>query len=403
MSYNLSSSGINGESVIPALRESCHDLRIASNIKINEAQIDKFILEMNRAEWEKDAGSNKHGIRLPLRFDSHEEELNLIAILSILNFLSAYRTPLHRLTGRGAWSTILSLVLAAHLSSTDDSASPLTTEGMLKSTPATLAPLAQIQLYNEKAHPTLGPAVKVGEKDNEAWEILELVAGVLTETGQVLKTLGKRDLGQWVKDELIKTEGNEGEMLVKLATTFPAFCDAYTIDGKQVYILKKALFLLNAIALRFGPSSSDDTPSFPIPSVDNLPVFADNVIPTMLVHFQLLDLSSSTDPVLLAGLVPSTPQLTNSETEATEVPSSSTPTPGVSLSASSAARLRASAVDVCAFIVKRAKELAPTDGEKTAWLKDWNEVDLDGYLWSVAKNKGLRDVPRVVELGTVFY
>ena len=38
------------------------------------------------------------------------------------------------------------------------------------------------------------------------------------------------------------------------------------------------------------------------------------------------------------------------------------------------------------------------------WLKEWNEVGLDGYLWSLAKEGERRgSVERVQERGTVYY
>lgn len=40
--------------------------------------MDAFVLGLDQTAWEKDAGSQKHGIRLPLRFDTPEEELNVI-------------------------------------------------------------------------------------------------------------------------------------------------------------------------------------------------------------------------------------------------------------------------------------------------------------------------------------
>lgn len=53
----------------------------------------------------------------------------------------------------------------------------------------------------------------VGEKDEEAWEILELACGVLRETGGVLKMEGKGSLGAWVGDKLVETGGDENLML----------------------------------------------------------------------------------------------------------------------------------------------------------------------------------------------
>ena len=48
-----------------------------------------------------------HGMSLPLNFDSVAQELNVLSVLSLLNFASGYRVPLHRATGRGASSQTL--------------------------------------------------------------------------------------------------------------------------------------------------------------------------------------------------------------------------------------------------------------------------------------------------------
>lgn len=56
-----------------------------------------------------------------------------------------------------------------------------------------------------------------------------------------------------------------------------------------VYLFKKSLFLLTAITLRFSPkpnlSEEDQPPNlgdvhFPLPGIADLPIFADNVIPS---------------------------------------------------------------------------------------------------------------------------
>jgi len=65
--------------------------------------------------------------------------------------------------------------------------------------------------------------------------------------------------------------------------------------------------------------------------------------------------------------------------------------------------LRASSVYACQLIVQRAKELGE-EREGMEWLKEWNEVGLDGYLWSLAKEGERRgSVERVQERGTVYY
>lgn len=51
------------------------------------------------------------------------------------------------------------------------------------------------------------------------------------------------------------------------------------MDGQQVYLFKKALFLLSAISDRFA-TDIDAKAAFPIPRAENLPIFADNVLPS---------------------------------------------------------------------------------------------------------------------------
>ncbi|GAA5859445.1 hypothetical protein JCM1840_004620 [Sporobolomyces johnsonii] len=368
-------------SLVSSIRSSCASCRTRSNILINEAAVDTFILSIPRAEWEQEAGPEKHGVRLPLRFDSPDDELNLLSVLALLNFLSGYRPVLHRLTSRGAYSTILSLVLSAYLASDDPASSILSTQGMLSATPASIAALAQIQTHQEKDHPTLGSAVKVGLKDEEAWECLELIVGVLKETGEVLKKEGKGNLGQWVSEKLVQTQGDSGEMVKQLAETFPAFRDAHLVDGEPVYLFKKALWLLTIITLRFS-SDTASPPPFPLPKIEDLPVFADNVLPTLLVHLNILTLASSTDPALSSlSLSSATPPL---------------------LSSTSATRLRAAALDACASIVRRAHALGEHH-EGREWLETWTEQQLDGWLWGLGKRDEFRSVERVAERGTVYY
>ncbi|KAK4691501.1 hypothetical protein P7C70_g9333, partial [Phenoliferia sp. Uapishka_3] len=112
----------------------------------------------------------------------------------------------------------------------------------------------------------------------------------------------------------------------------------------------------------------------------------------MLVHLDILSLTASSDPALASGLTP----------PATESSSTAVLVAGVKLSATPAARLRASSVDACSHIVSRAHTLAKED-ESRKWLSTMRETDLDGYLWSIAKEEKLRDVHRFVERGTVFY
>ncbi|BGP33589.1 hypothetical protein JCM10296v2_005393 [Rhodotorula toruloides] len=368
-------------SLLSTIRSSCAILTAKSGITIDPAKIDEYILSVPQEEWERESSLEKHGVRLPLVFDSVEEELNVLGILALLNFLSGYRHALHRLTGRGAFSTIQMLVLSAYISSSDNpDSSILSARGMRQATVAQLADLARIETHVEKAHPTLRSAVKVGEKDEEAFEILGLLARVLNKTGEALERFGARSLGAWLLEKLVEAEGDGMKLVHDLASTFPAFHDVHVVDDQPVFILKKALWLVTIISLAFRTREACDMP-FKVPDISGFPVFADNVIPTLLIHHGILDLPASSDPVLRSLSLP--------------VPSS------LALSSASATRLRAASIVACSAIISRAHELASQPGKE--WLASWTEQELDGWLWNEGKRGEMRDVERIAEKGTVYY
>ncbi|BGP02784.1 Queuosine salvage protein [Rhodotorula toruloides] len=367
--------------LLSTIRSSCATLTAKSGITIDPANIDEYILSMPQDDWKRESGPEKHGVRLPLVFDSVEEELNVLGTLALLNFLSGYRHALHRLTGRGAFSTMEMLVLSAYISSSDNpDSSILSARGMRQATVAQLADLARIETHVEKAHPTLGSAVKVGEKDEEAFEILGLLAGVLKETSEVLDRLGNRSIGAWLLEKLGDAEGDGPKLVRDLASTFPSFRDVHLVDDQPIFILKKALWLVTVVSLAFGTREPSEVP-FKVPNISSFPVFADNVLPTLLIHHGILDLSASSDPALRS--------LTLSN------PSS------LSLSSASATRIRAASIVACSDVVSRAHELATETGKE--WLASWTEQELDGWLWNEGKWADRRDIERISEKGTVYY
>ena len=350
--------------------------------------------------------------------------------LALLNFLSGYRTALHRLTTRGAWSTILSLVLSAHLAD-NPKATPLTTQGMLAASPSALAALAQIQTHVETDHPTLGSAVRVGTKDEEAIEILELVAETVKSTGQVLKSQGKRNLGQWVLEALKEVNGDAGQMVYKVSEWRAAGddvaarrrceggADGLRGDPSWHRLSRRSATRTTSTASRLTfskkpcsssqPSTTASPPMTPPRQPSRFPASTTSpsslitscpvsrrlpnsvafdthnnglimlLLPlaAMLLYHKILDPSASTDPLL------------------------STPPRPFLLPRDSATRLRAAAVTVCAQMVKRMNELSTQSGKE--WMAGVTEGQLDGWLWTGAKEEGLREVERMMEKLTVYY
>lgn len=186
--------------------------------------------------------------------------------------------------------------------------------------------------------------------------------------------------------------------------------------GIAVYCFKKALFLIHGLTLRFGSSSP---PPFPLPDTTKLPVFTDNVLPSLLIHLGVLDLSGTKDVALRSIFsdaaneasvrallaVPKDTLGTGTAvtlgTEPVKVP----PKEGPVLTSDQAYILRAAAVDACEKIVGYAHQLDEAslqDSQK--WIKDITLPELDVWLWAVAKDRSdYRELERFVLRDTVFF
>ena len=147
-----------------------------------------------------------HGMSLPLNFSSVAQELNVLSVLSILNFASGYRVPLHTATGRGAFDSIRALVFSMYISSPSDG-DLLSASGMQSIQEAKIAELMNVadKIHVERPHKDL-PAVMVGELGGPIWELVRLVAGALRETGDVLVKGGYPNLGAFVLEALKEGE-----------------------------------------------------------------------------------------------------------------------------------------------------------------------------------------------------
>jgi hypothetical protein len=187
-----------------------------------------------------------------------------------------------------------------------------------------------------------------------------------------------------------------------------------------VYIFKKALFLLHALVLRFTPSDSitlnaSEKPVIPLPDTSAIPVFSDNVLPSMLVHFGALDVSESVYTTHRSAFTELDVQgnlayiLTDLRgNTAGQGPGGSPQLPDVEegpvLNEEEAYALRAAAVDVCELLAETAKKLTLRNHlEANKWVKNLKLPELDGWLWAVAKQGRLRSLTRFAQPGTVMY
>ncbi|KAI8606245.1 hypothetical protein EDD21DRAFT_400560 [Dissophora ornata] len=342
---------------------SSKQYRESSNIKIDKDAITRFLTDLTQESWSKQSIAN--GMSLPLKFNSLEQEVNSLALVDILNTGHGFRKELHAGSGRGAFSTIIFGVMTLHITNT-----PTTAEDLIKLSAPTVGELFGIKLDEEK--PTELQFIKKLEI-SVSYKLAEQLQGILNETGRILKQKGFSDLGTFVVDAAKKAEGSAEKFSEILINTFPAFQDYSDIDGKSVYIFKKALLLASSLERRFAATES----LFAFTDIKESPIFADNVIPTMMTHLGIL-------------VLPENLKHTMEENGVTTVEESY--------------RLRAAAIDGCREIVEMANK---TGGDRVGTVnygeKGMLNVDLDVYLWRIAKEPQYRQLPRFACKETIFF
>ncbi|KDQ57715.1 hypothetical protein JAAARDRAFT_35401 [Jaapia argillacea MUCL 33604] len=405
-----------------AVRDSSRLLRQKSNIKIESDSIKRLLVSPAFTTSFKRV-SGYHGLAFPLNFVNSLAELNFLSILSLLNFASGYRVPLHKQSGRGAWDSIRALLFSMFLGSSTGSGDFLSGEGMKAITDQKVSELMGLSVHTEKPHETI-IGITVGELGGPAYELVKLVTKTLNETGNVLVDGGYKDLGCFVLEALKEGEkvkiqkgtpdADVEVVLERLVRAFPGFRDMGEVDGQPIYCFKKALFLICGITVRFGSlsKSKSPTPPFPIPDITNIPICADNVIPSLLIYLGVIDLSES--PESLSSLFPKSDldsllavDPTSSAVE--KKPPKEVPKEGPILTNDQAFILRAAAIDTCELIVEHARtiEVPPTqgeDGESLEWIRKISLLEIDTWLWAVAKDRSdYRKLERFVLRNTVFF
>lgn len=154
------------------------------------------------------------------------------------------------------------------------------------------------------------------------------------------------------------------------------------VNGKSVYVFKKIQLLVLDLHTRFSTSHPD---LFSFHDIDKLSIFADNVIPTMLHHLNILPLTNSSDTTsrqatILNGLQEDLRTGRETTTERSFI-------------------FRAAAVDACEIIVQIAKDMS----DVPPFIKNMTAPELDAYLWQIAKKGATRDVVRFCDPNTVFF
>ncbi|KAJ6603102.1 hypothetical protein B0H10DRAFT_2079353 [Mycena sp. CBHHK59/15] len=394
-------------SFLQSIRTSSRGLREAANVLVQEQAIKRLLLSPAFTSSFKRVSSS-HGLAMPLNFPSAGAELNLLSILSLLNFGSGYRGPLHAETGHGAWDCMRAFVFSLYITSSVDEDDLLSAKGLKNISEGKVAELMRVNIHVEKPHETLEHVI-IGELRGPMYDLVRLVSKILNETGEILDNMGYHDLGMFVLEAL--KEGQKAcsdaddhadveVVLERLVRAFPGFQDMAVVDGQRIFCFKKALFLIHAISVRFG---STKPPLFPVPSTSHMPVFSDNVLPSLLIHLGVIDISAS--PTLSSLFPHAGSQESLAALLATAAPEiddvKTVPKDGPALSIDQAYILRAAAIDACELIIEVAHTL---DAASLEWLNAIHLPALDMWIWAVAKDRAdYRRLERFVLRDTVFF
>jgi len=147
-----------------------------------------------------------------------------------------------------------------------------------------------------------------------------------------------------------------------------------------------------------------------MPNTSQIPVFTDNVLPSLLVHLGVIDLSSASheleskfpttrSPGNLDFLLAEASSKTNMETDTTSIPPE-----GPTLTVEQSYIVRAAAIDACEQIVEFARSPNTALPESLEWVRDITLPQLDIWLWSVAKDRqDYRQLERFALKDTVFF
>lgn len=108
------------------------------------------------------------------------------------------------------------LVFSLFLS--DSGGELLSARGMARMSESKVAALMQLDshMMTETPHPTLGPAVMVGERGGEICEFVGRVKAVINQTGGALINAGFKDLGGFMVAALEESAGDVEVLLEKV-------------------------------------------------------------------------------------------------------------------------------------------------------------------------------------------
>ncbi|TPX68505.1 hypothetical protein SpCBS45565_g03072 [Spizellomyces sp. 'palustris'] len=305
---------------------------------------------------------------MPLKFDTLEQELNIIALMDLLTFGSGWRSQLREAVGRGPYDTIRFGVMSVHISSVDVSA-----KFMREITLGEVATLFNIPVTRDVPHETLPLTLT---EPHPLREFAQKITDVMNETGAILQQKGYRNLAHFLLDVIKPGANGSGSRSVEnlvaaLTSTLPSMRDMGRCNGLDVYIFRRPQLMALNLYRYFRDA---DPARFQFSDTSMLTVLADDILPSLWIHLGVLKVSPDLTAMLERG------DDLGTTTEQWDL------------------RLRAAAVVAAEAVVQKAKKTEGLDQD----LATMNHILLDAYLRQCYKDSSAQ-LKRLINKKTVWY
>ncbi|OBZ84512.1 hypothetical protein A0J61_07431 [Choanephora cucurbitarum] len=259
---------------VEAVRSSCTRFIEQSAIVIAHDAIDRFLTQLDKQQYKELAYDST--MKMPLRFDTLQDEINFVTFIDLLNFGSGFRVPLHHLADRGAFDAIRFGAMSFHISGKSMDADTFKNMTIFE-----VAEIFQLPIDREVRHEKLDFVTLT-----EPTALKPFAAGltaVLNTTGDYLVSHKHKDLADFILYHVNQKPQDATYLVSQLVQAFPGLQDSYQFPNnpEPVYLYKKAQIIVYHLWFTFREQSPEQ---FDFKDIDQLTVFSDNVIPTMLIE-----------------------------------------------------------------------------------------------------------------------
>ncbi|KAJ2505067.1 hypothetical protein IWW47_002222 [Coemansia sp. RSA 2052] len=333
-------------------------------VKVNASNVQPYVDGLDVAKFDKYVKHiNSWSRSLPLVFDNQAQNLNLIAILDLLQVGSGFRSELHEAANRGASDTINFGCMSMHISQT-----PLDARGLQALTLGDVSRHFGIPLLGKERPMSEGNTAVMISEASVLRPLAEIILGILQDTGRRLEQAGFASFADFII-KMCAEKPTAAHLVQKLVSAFPSLRDAASVGGQPVYFFKKAQLIAYDICQKFGKEDA----KFAFPDIADMTLFADNVVPAVAQHHGLIDPCPGIRAKIASGR-----ELTLQETTA----------------------MRAASIVAAQLVVDCANS---PSSEFKAGAIPVNQATLDSFWWHEGKDADIRSIPRLVCKNTVYF